>query len=147
MNSQLIQIASSVLISGAALLGSTLPAHAIAFLAPGVTGKYFDGYWAGDPTFFTSNAPAFSRLDSTINFSDAASGLGLDSWNFSGTPLQSNGEELFSVEWTGSLVVDSTENYTFRTLSDDGIAVFIDGIGVISNTSIHPPRSTLAPSR
>ena len=71
-----------------------LPSQAASgYTAPGVTGNYYSGYWYGDPNFFSTSTPEFTRVDSRINFSDYDATL--DSWQFSGTALQS--QELFSV--------------------------------------------------
>jgi hypothetical protein len=47
--------------------------------------------------------------------------------------------EFFSVRWTGELQIDQTGTYSFGTLSDDGIIVYLDNASIISNPSIHPP--------
>ena len=132
-----------LLAAGGALLSSALPAQAaVAYLAPGLTGRYFNGYWSGDPNFFSTNTPEFTRTDSSIDFSDKTFNhdyFSLNAWNFDGTSLSD--EETFSVEWTGQLVVGATGAYNFDTYSDDGIDVFIDNTSVISNPGIHSPTT------
>ena len=58
-------------------------------------------------------------------------------WTFAGTPLAS--QELFSSPWTRSLVIETPGNDEFRTLSDDGIQLFVGNSSVIANTTIHAP--------
>jgi PA14 domain len=43
----------------------------------------------------------------------------------------------FSVWWTGYITVPKTSIYNFRTVSDDGIVVDIDGKIIISNWTLH----------
>jgi hypothetical protein len=130
------------LLAGFAILGTSstvlnpTPTQAApGFALPGVSGSYYSDYWNGDPNFFSANTPVFSRIDSAIAYSDYDANL--TSWGFAGTPLAS--QELFSVLWTGSLVIETPGNYEFRTLSDDGIQLFVDNSSVIANTTIHAP--------
>ncbi|MFN7898230.1 MAG: PA14 domain-containing protein [Synechococcaceae cyanobacterium] len=131
--------------AGAMLLGSILPSQAaVSLLVPGLSGRYFDGYWDGDSNFFATRTPVFSRTDTSINFSDKmfnkdhSSSFGsLGAWGLDGTSLSD--EETFSVEWTGQLAVDDTANYTFQSLSDDGIDLLINNVSVISNPAPHSP--------
>src|SRR5262245_13909265 len=45
----------------------------------------------------------------------------------------------FSVRWTGTLSVPSTDLYTFELESDDGSRLFIDGALIIDNSGAHAP--------
>ena len=120
-----------------------------------LSGDYYNGYFYGDPSYFKSNTKAFTRQDSFIAFTDPTfradypktlPNAGYFDWGFTGTPL--NGvSNFFSVHWTGELQIDQTGTYSFRTLSDDGIIVYLDNASIISNPSIHPPaynRTTLS---
>lgn len=44
----------------------------------------------------------------------------------------------FSVKWTGKLKVSFDDNYTFYTISDDGVRLWIDGRLIINNWTVHP---------
>ncbi len=47
----------------------------------------------------------------------------------------------FSVRWTGQLLPRYSETYTFITVSDDGVRLWIDGRLVINNWTIHLPST------
>lgn len=88
--------------------------------APGLTGRYYQG------TSF--NTLKLTRVDPTVNFD----------WGTTG-PDPSIGTTNFSVRWTGQIVPQYTETYTFYTLSDDGIQFTIDGQLLINNWTVHAP--------
>ncbi len=44
----------------------------------------------------------------------------------------------FSVEWQGFVVIPRRATFTWRTVSDDGSWVFVDGREVVANGGIHP---------
>ncbi len=46
--------------------------------------------------------------------------------------------DTFSVHWTGKVKALGTGEYTFFTLSDDGVRLYIDGKLVIDNWQDHP---------
>lgn len=129
-------------LSGACLIGAATPAEAgLSYTQAGLSGKYYDGYWGGDTTFFTSGMPVFTRNDLSLSFSDNEANIyyppSLNPWGFTGTALAD--EETFSVSWQGFLQVDKADTYVFRTYSDDAILVNINKTTVISNLTLHPP--------
>jgi hypothetical protein len=97
----------------AVALFSSLAAH-----AQGLRGEYFFNQ------FFT-NAP-YVRRDLSINFD----------WG-TASPAPGVPTERFSVRWTGEIVPQFEEVYTFYTGSDDGIRLWINGQRLISNWSPH----------
>ncbi|HEV2802811.1 MAG TPA: S8 family serine peptidase [Pyrinomonadaceae bacterium] len=89
--------------------------------APG-TGLKGDYYNSVTP----EGAIAFSRTDSTVNFdwgSDPGAGVSSDN---------------FSVRWTGQVLPLYSETYTFHTVSDDGVRLWVNGTQVINNWTDHP---------
>ena len=44
----------------------------------------------------------------------------------------------FSVRWEGKIKIDRTSKYTFYTISDDGVRLFIDGKNIINNWEAQP---------
>ena len=49
-----------------------------------------------------------------------------------GSPDGSIGPDTFSARWTGRLMVDNNETYTFSAITDDGVRLWIDGYLVIN---------------
>lgn len=77
--------------------------------ASGFQGDYYDNEnLAGEPVL--------SRIDSTIDFS----------WG-NGSPNPVIAGDTFSVRWTGYITPDSDQVYTFETLTNDGVRLWIDG--------------------
>ena len=86
----------------------------------GLTGEYFDN--------IDFTALRVTRTDATVNFD----------WS-GGSPDGSIGADTFSVRWTGRIQAQFSQTYTFYTVSDDGIRLWINGQLVINNWSDHPP--------
>jgi YVTN family beta-propeller protein len=55
----------------------------------------------------------------------------------SAAPAASVPVNLFSVRWTGTITVPTTGSYRFRTVSDDGVRLWIGGTQVINNWTNH----------
>jgi beta-galactosidase len=88
----------------------------------GLLGEYFSGQ-----DLKTSVA---TRVDATIDFEWSAQ-----------EPIPSLGTEYFSVRWTGKIKAPETGDYTFRTVSDDGVRLWVGGKLVINNWTDHPPQT------
>lgn len=52
-------------------------------------------------------------------------------------PDASVGADTFSVRWTGQIQAQYSENYTFYSVSDDGVRVWVDGKLIIDNWTLH----------
>src|SRR4029453_18618114 len=74
----------------------------------GLSATYFDN------ADFTG--AAVSRVDPTVNFS----------WG-SGSPASAIGVDTFSARWTGQIEAPYTGAYTFYTVSDDGVRLWVNG--------------------
>lgn len=74
----------------------------------GLLGEYYD-----DATLVTRFS---SRVDPNVNFN----------WG-SGAPVAGMGVNTFSVRWTGRIEATSTATWTFRTVTDDGVRLWVDG--------------------
>ena len=46
----------------------------------------------------------------------------------------------FSVRWEGQVKIDEISKYTFYTISDDGVRLFIDGKNIINNLKAQPAK-------
>jgi hypothetical protein len=86
----------------------------------GLTGAYYDN------KDFTNLK--LTRTDATVNFN----------WG-SGSPDPSIGADTFSVRWTGQVMPQFTQTYTFYTTSDDGVRLRVNGQTVIDNFTDHAP--------
>ena len=82
----------------------------------GLTGEYFDNK---DLTGLK-----VTRKDTTINFD----------WD-DGSPDSTIGSDTFSVRWTGYVEPKYTETYTFYTLTDDGVRLWVDNKLLINKWS------------
>lgn len=85
----------------------------------GLTGSYFNSV---DLT-----TPAFTRVDAKIDFdwTDKSPDAAIES-------------DTFSVRWTGAIVPRHSEEYTFTTLSDDGVRLWVNDQLVIDQWNDHP---------
>jgi hypothetical protein len=102
----------------------TLPASSVTTLVidqQGLSATYFDN---ADLTGAT-----VTRIDPTVNFD----------WG-SAAPAPAIGADTFSVRWTGKVVADKAETYTFVTTSDDGVRLWVDGKPLIDNWTDHSKR-------
>jgi len=84
----------------------------------GFTGEYYDNQ--------NLTGLFATRADSSIDFT----------WN-TAAPLSGMGSDTFSVRWTGSTVPQFSETYTFYTVSDDGVRLWVNGALVIDNWTDH----------
>jgi xylan 1,4-beta-xylosidase len=84
----------------------------------GLKAEYFNG------TNF--NTLRTSRVDPTVNFD----------WG-NGSPHSSVGSDNFSVRWTGQVMPKYSETYTFHTLSNDGVRLWVNGKQLINNWKDH----------
>lgn len=86
----------------------------------GLTGEYFDNM---DLTNLRT-----TRLDPIVDFD----------WG-TGAPASNVGAETFSVRWTGQVVPQFTQTYTFYTVSDDGVRLWVNGQQLIDNWNDYAP--------
>lgn len=88
----------------------------------GLKGVYFNG-------ITLSGAPLLTRIDSTINFNFS---YGNQPQVLSPAPGVVP-EDRYSVRWTGLVQPQYSETYTFSTVSDDGIRLWVNGVLLIDN--------------
>jgi len=89
-------------------------------LPQGLAGAFYDGMSFG--------ALVSTTQDARIDFDPADTALGAD---------RANGPDTFSARWTGYVKADFTENYTFYTVSDEGVRLLVDGVPLIDNWTSH----------
>ncbi len=114
----------NVLFSSNTAITRQLPVTGIATNTPiagtGLQGVYYKGMGL-------AGTPLLTRTDSTINFEFSSTHLPL-----SPAPgIVPN--DSFSVRWTGQVQAQYTETYTFYSLSDDGMRLWVNGVKVIDN--------------
>ena len=51
----------------------------------------------------------------------------------------------FSVRWSGQIQAIEAGNYQFRTLADDGVRVWVNGVQLINDWTEHPPLEITSP--
>ncbi|HEX6019476.1 MAG TPA: PA14 domain-containing protein, partial [Burkholderiaceae bacterium] len=72
-----------------------------------------------------SGSPALTRVEA-VDFD----------WG-SGAPGPGVNQDNFSVRWSGMVTAGEAGAYRFRTVSDDGVRVWVNGVRVINNWSDH----------
>jgi mono/diheme cytochrome c family protein len=88
----------------------------------GLVGRYYNGMaLAGNPLLTRTEA---------VNFD----------WG-SGAPGAGVPANQFSVRWTGTITIPTSGSYRFRTVSDDGVRLWLDGIQRINNWTNHSPTT------
>jgi len=103
-------------------MGESLDSAEIA-TAPVMLGLKGDYYNNSDFTAFV-----LSRVDPGVNFN----------WG-NGSPDASIGVDTFSVRWTGQVQPAYSETYTFYTMSDDGVRLWVNGVQLVNNWTGHAP--------
>lgn len=87
---------------------------------PGLYGQYFQGK--------DFNTQVFTRGDESIDFN----------WG-TGSPDPRLPADYYSVRWTGFVVPEFSETYTFYTNSDDGVRLWVGDKLVVDNWTTHAP--------
>jgi endonuclease/exonuclease/phosphatase family metal-dependent hydrolase len=90
----------------------------------GLVGTYFD-----NANLTTQKA---SRVDSTVNFN----------WG-TGSPTTAMGSNTFSVRWTGYVKAKYTQTYTFYTLTDDGVKLWVNNQLIVNDWTNHPAKERM----
>ncbi|MBI4325651.1 MAG: hypothetical protein HY674_10355, partial [Chloroflexi bacterium] len=86
----------------------------------GLRGEYYDN------ADFT--ALKVTRLDAAVDFN----------WG-SGSPDPAVAADSFSVRWTGLVEPRFSETYTFYTVTDDGVRLWVNGQLLVNDWTDHPP--------
>ncbi|MBC5861806.1 PA14 domain-containing protein [Flavobacterium turcicum] len=94
---------------------------AIDNLTNGLKGEYYNNVGL-------TGTPTLIRTDAVI-----------DNNYGTGSPSAAIGNDNFSIRWSGFVEPAFTETYTFRTNSDDGIRLRVNGVQVINNWTDHGP--------
>ncbi len=84
----------------------------------GLRGEYFNNRTLTAPS-------ALVRTDATVNF---------QWWDPAGPGVTADN---FSVRWTGQVEAPASGSYTFSTVSDDGVRLWVNGVQVVNNWTDH----------
>lgn len=95
-----------------------VPVTALYPAATGLAAEYFEGA--------NLTVPRFARVDTTVDFA----------WG-TGGPGPQLGTNSFSVRWTGQVIPRFDETYTFATVSDDGVRLWVNGELLVDNWTNH----------
>lgn len=83
-----------------------------------------------------TGSPALTRTDATVDFD----------WGNGSPAAGTVPVDNYSVRWTGQVEAPATGNYTFSTVSDDGVRLWVNGNQVINNWTGHAPTTNNSPS-
>ncbi len=112
--------------SGTNWLGHTVHITTSTTPAPNIgSGTGLSGTYFSDMNF--ANA-VVTRTDATVDFD----------WG-TGAPVSGIGADNFSARWSGQVQAQFSETYTFTTLSDDGVRLWVNGQQLINNWTDHSP--------
>ena len=80
-------------------------------------------------TYFASTnltGPVVARVDETVNFDWALK-----------SPHPQLAADNYSVRWEGQVIPKFSERYTFYTQSDDGVRLWVNGVQLVNNWTVH----------
>ena len=95
----------------------------------GLRAEYFNNKKLKDPAVLT-------RIDRTVDFD----------WGDDSPAPGTVRDDGFSIRWTGQIEAPATGNYTFTTLADDGVRLWVNGVMLVDDWNDHPPRTNVGPS-
>ncbi len=109
---------------------AVVPAGIAAGTGTGLRGQYWTTRYS---TNAFSGAPTLTRVDATVNFA----------WD-TGSPDPAISADNFSARWAGQVQALGTDTYTFHTISDDGVRLWVNGQLLIDNWTAHSPTTNSA---
>jgi hypothetical protein len=91
----------------------------------GLRGNYYTSHFS---TNAFSGVPTLSRIDPTVDF------------NFgNGSPGASISSDFFTARWVGQVQALGDDTYTFYTISDDGVRLWVSGQLLVNQWITHSP--------
>ena len=105
----------------------------VATVAPGngtgLLGAYYTTHYSTN-AFISATGPTLSRVDPTVDF------------NFgTGSPSALVSTDYFTIRWTGQVQALGDDTYTFSTISDDGVRLWVNGQKLVDNWTPHGPTT------
>jgi hypothetical protein len=80
-----------------------------------------------------SDTLLMTRADSSINFN----------WGTGVPDAVIPQHTIFTVDWTGEITAPTTGKYTFESITDDGVRLFVNGVEIIKDWNVHSAQSDL----
>lgn len=112
---------------------SSIAKLSVTTVGPGTgTGLKGDYYTLHFPTNYVpfTGAPTASRTDATVDFD----------WG-NGSPIAGVSPDNFTARWYGSVQALGNDDYTFHTVSDDGVRLWVNGQLLVDNWTTHAPTT------
>jgi len=113
-------------------LDSTAITYAITSDPSGLFAVSGDELWAGrgfNSTYFSDIGLSRVYQTKTDRFID--NGWGVNQ------PIPGLGPNNISFRWTGRVYAPATDTYTFRTITDDGVRLYLNGVSAINDWNYH----------
>ncbi len=107
-----------------------VPAGVAAGSGTGLRGDYWS---PRNSTNAFTGAPALTRTDAVVDFD----------WG-TGSPGIGVAADYFTVRWAGEVQALGTDTYTFSTISDDGVRLWVNGQSLVNNWTLHGPTTNSA---
>ncbi len=106
---------------------SVVPANVTIGAGTGLLGSY----WTARTNFTVT--PTLTRNDPVVDFSWAAA-----------SPAGAISADTFTARWAGQVQALGNDTYTFHTVSDDGVRLWVNGAVLIDNWTPHGPTTNSA---
>lgn len=126
-DAQLAQLVQYLREIGSEEVTAPLPAF-VNSSGAGLKGNYFAGLVPGDTALLTRTEAV------NFNWGTSAPGVGVPAGNY-------------SARWTGTVTIPSSGFYRFRTVSADGVRLWVDGVLRVYNWTDHGPTTNTSNSQ
>jgi len=91
----------------------------------GLLGAYYSSHFPTN-AFISATGPTLSRVDPSVDFTFGV-----------GSPSPSVSTNNYTVRWTGQVQALGDDTYTFSTVSDDGVRLWVNGQKLVDNWTAH----------
>jgi uncharacterized repeat protein (TIGR03806 family) len=130
LNLQAVAVKSGAVNSGVA--SASFINTAAAGNGAGLLGQYWTNTTSTAFTNASFNTPAtLTRTDAVVNFN----------WSSTG-PATTIGQSNFTARWTGAVQPQYNETYTFTTIADDGVRLWVNGRLLVDDWTTHSSAAT-----
>jgi hypothetical protein len=95
---------------------------------PGTGAGLFGSYWTSRTNF--TSTPTLTRVDPVLDFA----------WD-TASPAAGISADSFTARWNGQIQALGDGQYTFYTISDDGVRLWVNGQNLVDNWTPHSPTT------